>query len=116
MKWVVYLHDQFKREFDDLSHEVQDQLLAHALLLQEYGPYLGRPYVDTLKGSKFTNMKELKFRADNGVWRVAFAFDPMRSAILLVAGKKSGVSESRFYIELIKKAEERFRNHITVSK
>lgn len=57
-------------------------------------------------------MKELRFRADNGVWRVAFAFDPKRQAILLVAGDKSGGSERRFYRQLIRKADERFDDHL----
>ncbi|WP_352609493.1 type II toxin-antitoxin system RelE/ParE family toxin [Mesorhizobium opportunistum] len=47
--------------------------------------------------SSFANMKELRFDADDGVWRVAFAFDRKRKAILLVAGDQSGVSEKRFY-------------------
>lgn len=57
-------------------------------------------------------MKELRFQADNGVWRVAFAFDPQRKAVLLVAGNKSGVSERRFYRQLIQKADERFDTHL----
>ena len=57
-------------------------------------------------------MKELRFTADGGVWRVAFAFDPKRKAILLVAGDKSGISERRFYKQLIKKADERFDTHL----
>lgn len=57
-------------------------------------------------------MKELRFDADGGVWRVAFAFDPARKAILLVCGSKSGVSEKRFYKQLIKKADERFDDHL----
>ncbi len=48
-----------------------------------------------------------------GVWRTAFAFDPERKAILLVAGDKSGVSEDRFYKKLIKKADDRFDDHLT---
>lgn len=78
MKWNVIFYDKFDEEFDGLSKEVQDQLLAHALLLEEFGPQLGRPSVDTLKGSKHSNMKELRFKADKGEWRVAFAFDPKR--------------------------------------
>jgi hypothetical protein len=66
--------------------------LAAATILAEYGPLLGRPYVDTLKGSKHANMKELRFDAAGEIWRVAFAFDPRRQAILLVAGDKAGVS------------------------
>jgi hypothetical protein len=71
-----------------------------------------RPRVDTLKGSKHQNMKELRFDAGDGVWRVAFAFDPQRQAILLVAGDKSGQSERIFYRRLIAKADTRFAAHL----
>jgi hypothetical protein len=64
--------------------------------------------VDTLKGSCHADMKELRLSAAGGAWRVAFAFDPKRKAILLVAGNKSSVSERRFYRELIRKADDRF--------
>jgi len=57
-------------------------------------------------------MKELRFDAADGVWRVAFAFDPKRHAILLLAGDKSGVSERRFYKQLIAKADRRFDAHL----
>ncbi|MFL5030351.1 MAG: type II toxin-antitoxin system RelE/ParE family toxin [Xanthobacteraceae bacterium] len=96
MLWIVRFEDEFEQEFLALEQEVQDELLAVARLLAEHGPQLGRPYVDTLKGSKHTNMKELRFDAMRGVWRVAFAFDPRRQGILLVAGDKSGVSQHRF--------------------
>jgi len=82
-------------------------------VLQEFGPQLGRPRADTLKGSRHANMKELRFSAANGEWRVAFAFDPRRKAILLVAGDKSGGSQKRFYRELIRKADQRFAAHLT---
>ena len=88
------------------------EILALSRLLQEFGPQLGRPRVDTLKGSRHANMKELRFSAADGEWRVAFAFDPKRKAILLVAGDKSGVSEKRFYRQLIAKADERFNAHL----
>lgn len=57
-------------------------------------------------------MKELRFDANDGVWRVAFAFDPQRHAILLIAGDKSGTSEKRFYSQLVNKADERFDAHL----
>jgi hypothetical protein len=57
-------------------------------------------------------MKELRFDANDGIWRIAFAFDPKRRAILLVAGDKSGISEKRFYRELICKADQRFDLHL----
>ena len=91
---------------------VRREIVAMSRILQDFGPTLGRPQVDTLNGSRHANMKEFRFNADNGVWRVAFAFDPNRQAILLVAGDKSGVSERRFYRELIRKADERFDRHL----
>ncbi|KAB2943478.1 MAG: type II toxin-antitoxin system RelE/ParE family toxin [Hyphomicrobium sp.] len=116
MSWEVLFHDAFEPEFDQFSQAVQDELLAHARLLEEFGPSLARPNVDTLKGSGHENMKELRFKADDGVWRVAFAFDPRRRAILLVAGDKSGGSEQRYYKRLIKKADERFDSHLELLK
>ena len=113
MPWVVHFHDEFEPEFDALSITVQDELLAHASLLAKIGPTLGRPQVDTLAGSKHANLKELRFAADGGVWRVAFAFDPTRSAILLVAGDKSGGAQKRFYRSLIERADHRFDLHLT---
>lgn len=112
MSWAAYFHPRFKTEFDKLSVAVQDELLASLVPLREYGPSLGRPEVDTLKDSKYANMKELRFRAEGGVWRVAFAFDPQRDAILLVAGDKSGVGERKFYKRLIEKADKRYKEHL----
>src|SRR5712664_1594499 len=112
VKLTVSFHDEFDSEFDALSAAVQDEMLAHARLLEQFGPQLGRPRVDTLKGSRHANMKELRFSAADGEWRVAFAFDPRRRAILLVAGDKSGGSEKRFYRELIRKADDRFGAHL----
>ena len=79
-----------------------------ARLLEQFGPTLGRPHVDTLAGTRIANLKELRFSADGGVWRVAFAFNRRRVALLLAAGNKSGVSEARFYRTLIARAERRF--------
>lgn len=112
MRWIAYFHPKFKEEFDALTSVVQDELLASLVPLQEYGPSLGRPDVDTLNDSKYANMKELRFRAGGGVWRIAFAFDPRRNAILLVAGNKAGVSEKKFYARLIEKADKRYKEHL----
>jgi hypothetical protein len=101
VSWLVELGDEFAPEFNDLHPEVRNEILAHSRLLQQFGPLLGRPRVDTLDDSHHANMKELRFDAADGVWRVAFAFDPKRRAILLLAGDKSGVSEKRFYKQLI---------------
>jgi hypothetical protein len=110
--WVVLFHEEFEPEFDVLPEPIQDELLANAKLLEHFGPQLGRPRADTLKGSRHANMKELRFEAANGVWRVAFAFDPKRRAILLVCGDKSGGSERRFYKQLLARADERFSRYL----
>lgn len=112
MPWTVTFADEFEPEFDELSPAVQDAILARLVLLEREGPSLGRPHADTLVGSRHANMKELRCNADDGVWRVAFAFDPDRQAILLVGGDKSGVSEKRFYKQLIARADERFDRHL----
>src|ERR1700739_4405465 len=97
MKWTVLFHDEFEPEFDALERDVQDELYAEAGFVEMFGPETGRPHVDTLKDSRYRNMKELRFQASDGEWRVAFAFDPKRRAVLLVAGDKTGVSEKKFY-------------------
>lgn len=112
MNWQVVFHDAFESEFAALNVAVQDELLAHASLLRDYGPGLGRPTVDTLKDSKHANMKELRFRQGKEVWRVAFAFDPSRQAVLLVAGDKAGADQRLFYKRLIDKADSRLTQHL----
>ena len=111
-KWTVELGGEFELEFNELPESVRIEILALSQVLQQFGPQLGRPRVDTLNGSKHANMKELRFSAADGEWRLAFAFDPTRKAILLVAGDKSGVSEPKFYKRLIAKADERFEAHL----
>ena len=93
MSWIVEIGDQFKPEFFGLDEDVQTEILALARLLQQFGP-------------------QLRFSAADGEWRVAFAFDPKRKAMLLVAGDKSGVSEKQFYRGLIRKADARFDAHL----
>ena len=112
MTWIVLFHDAFDAEFSSLKEDLQDELLAHARLLAEFGPNLGRPTVDTLKGSRHTNMKELRFSCNGQVWRVAFVFDPQRQAILLVGGDKGGADQRRFYKRLINVADDRYDAHL----
>lgn len=112
MRWRVEFHAAFLPEFHELAEAVQDEMAAYVELLREFGPSLRRPHADTLKGSKHANMKELRFEAEGGVWRLAYAFDPERKALLLVAGDKSGGSQARFYKALIRKADDRFDEHL----
>jgi hypothetical protein len=116
MQWVVGLDDDFVPEFDELGDIVKDELVAVMRALEITGPHLSRPHADTLKGSRHANMKELRFAAENGVWRFAFAFDPQRQAIILCGGDKSGGGEKRFYKRLIAKADDRFDAHLAALK
>lgn len=112
-KWEVVFHEDFDKEFEAFDEKLQDEILAHAILLRDFGPTLGRPTVDTLKGSAHANMKELRFDREGEVWRVAFAFDPKRRAVLLVGGDKAGVDKKRFYKRFISVADERFDGHLS---
>lgn len=114
--YAVLFHVAFVAEFKALPSGVRVDLAAAVKALGERGPTLGRPLVDTLNGSKHANMKELRFKSAGGVWRVAFAFDPKRKAVVLVAGDKSGVSEKRFYASLIATADIRYDEHLADTK
>jgi hypothetical protein len=111
-EWGVEFSDEFDMEFEQLSEDVKCSLIQHVNLLKIYGPQLSRPYADTLNGSIYPNMKELRFNADDGVWRVAFAFDPQRQAIVLVAGDKAGQNQKKFYKQLIDRADRRYTAHL----
>jgi hypothetical protein len=116
VQWTVRFHDEFQPEFNAMPEGVQDELLAEAGFVQRFGPQTARPHVDTLKGSAYPNMKELRFEAEHAEWRAAFAFDPKREAILLVAASKSGVSEKKFYKGLIGTADKRYAQHLAMLK
>jgi hypothetical protein len=115
-KWMVVFHEEFSAETDAFPADARVGLAAMIEVLRERGPMLKRPYCDTLKGSRHANMKELRFDAADGVWRVAFAFDPKRRAVLLVGGDKSGVTPARFYKALIRKADLRYTDWIKEAK
>jgi hypothetical protein len=112
MNWEVRFNDEFYKEFEAWSEVVQDAVFSSLGKLRIFGPSLGRPSVDTLKGSEYPNMKELRVDAGDGVWRIAFAFDPKRRAILLTGGNKTGISKDRFYSTLIRVADARYGTHL----
>jgi hypothetical protein len=116
VRWIIEISDEFEPEFEVLHEDVRTEILALTRLLQHFGPQVGRPRVDTLNDSRHANMKELRFSAADGEWRVAFAFDTKRNGILLVAGDKSGISGKRFYREFIRKADNRFDAHLARQK
>jgi hypothetical protein len=112
---VVRFERTFTKEFGRLDEDTQVELISHAEVLERVGPGLGRQLVDTLRGSAYANMKELRFNTAGGVWRVAFAFDPDGRAVLLVAGNKInlwGDDEADFYERLIFVADSRFKAYL----
>jgi len=108
MTWSIEAYADLVPELRALSKEVRRELGAHVTLIEQFGPSLGRPAADTLKGSRVANLKELRFYAAGGVWRVTFAFDGDRVAVLLVVGDKGGKDQTRFYKALVWLAEKRW--------
>lgn len=107
--WQVEYTDQFESWWDELTDDERERVTAAVELLEEYGPSLGRPTVETLQGSRHPNMKELRPRG--GHLRVLFAFDPRRTAILLCGGDKSG-AWSAWYEEAIPIADQLYEDHL----
>lgn len=116
MRIEVLFDTEFAEEFAELAEHVQNAMLKGVKALEVEGPRLGRPWVDTLKGSAHANMKELRVTARKVEWRVAFAFDPIRQALLLAAAAKGGKKESRVYERLIRVADMRFSAHLATLK
>ena len=111
--WVVTTTAEFDWWFQaDLSDDQREEVTAEVNLLKLFGPMLKRPHADTLKGSKFQNMKELRVKTSASEIRVAFAFDTERKAVLLTGGDKSGVGQKLFYAHLIDRADRLFAAHL----
>ena len=109
MEWQVEGTDEFYLWFAGLTPEERISLAATIDLLEEKGPSLGRPHVDTLRGSKYTNLKELIVQHAGDPYRVIFAFDPRRTAILLLGGRKT---DSKWYKSAIPEAEKLYARYL----
>jgi hypothetical protein len=99
----VIISDEFGDWFKDLDSQAKKDIFASIETLKNFGPALGRPHVDTLKGSKINNLKELRVRSIGRPFRILFLFDPKKRAFLLVGGNKA--NDKKFYKKLITKAE-----------
>ena len=95
MPWTVTYVPEFEDWLQAQSDEFQEDLMAYVIALQDQGPQLGRPHCDTLEGSRFANMKELRVQHNGDPYRILFAFDLSRRAVLLLGGNKRG--DSRWY-------------------
>lgn len=108
--WEVEYTDEFERWWNDLDEHEQESLAASVRLLEVLGPELPRPHADTVKSSRHANMKELRTQHRGRPLRIFFAFDPTRSAILLIGGEKTG--DKRFYERMIPEADRLYEEHI----
>jgi len=110
MEWHIVFDPSFRIWLYQQEESLQDEAFAVIAILEELGPKLGRPRVDTLEGSAFQNMKELRIQHKGVPWRILFAFDPKRQAILLVGGNKTG--NKRWYKENIAIADKRYKEYL----
>lgn len=101
--WNVEITDEYLDWWRSLSESQQDDLQTSIELLESEGPSLARPHADTVEGSRHSNMKELRTQSAGKPLRSFFAFDPRRSAILLIGGDKTG--DQRFYEKMIPLAD-----------
>lgn len=110
MAWDVIEHPVFSAWFKDLDVDAKESIYAVIRVLGNEGPKLGRPFVDSVKGSSFSNMKELRIQSLGRPFRVFFAFDPRRNALLLTGGNKRG--DKRFYQKMIFQADKIYSDYL----
>ena len=108
--WTVITTDVFNEWLEQQDESTQEKVLAALVVLQQQGPSLGRPLVDSVYDSKFTNMKELRVQHRGRPLRAFFAFDPLRQAIVLCIADKGG--KKRFYKEMLAIADEQYELHL----
>ncbi|MBQ3748955.1 MAG: type II toxin-antitoxin system RelE/ParE family toxin [Kiritimatiellae bacterium] len=107
--WTVEYTDEFETWWVELAEGMQDDIDRVVMLLEEHGPTLGFPYSSAINGTRFA-MRELRIQSDGHPIRILYAFDPARSALLLIGGDKTG--NDRWYIENVPKAERIFEEHL----
>lgn len=108
--WRVDQTEEENAWFKNLDEEAREAILEAVKVLAQIGPALGRPRVDSIDGSKHQNMKELRVQNKGRLFRIFFAFDPERVAMLLIGGDKKG--NKRFYDQMIPKADKLYDRHL----
>jgi len=104
--WPIDYTPEYEEWFSLQEEENKMAINAKVILISEFGPSLGRPYVDTIHGSKCKNLKELRVKYKNAVFRILFLFNKKRICWLLIGGDKKGKNEEDFYTKIIKQAED----------
>ena len=110
MAWDVEFTGQFETWWNALSEDEQVEISAKVELLQEHGPTLPRPHADVISTSRHANMKELRGKVEDRHLRVLFAFDPRRTALLLLGGDKTG--DPNWYEKFVPVADDLFDEHL----
>ena len=110
MSWIVEYTDEYGEWWNLLAEAEQDDVEATVNLLVEQGPKLRFPFSSGIKDSKHSHMRELRIQHAGDPYRVLYAFDPRRSAILLIGGNKTG--KDRWYTEFVPKADRLYDEHL----
>jgi hypothetical protein len=110
MNWNVEYTDEFGLWWNGLDEGEQIDVDACVRLLEAKGPNLSFPYSSGVKGSKHSHMRELRIQHAGEPYRVLYAFDPLRNAILLMGGNKTG--NKRWYDEFVPRAERLYDTHL----
>ncbi len=109
-KWDVEYTDELGEWWADLSESEQESIDSSVRLLEVKGPNLGFPHSSGIEGSKHAHMRELRVQHEGRPYRILYAFDPRRSAILLLGGDKTG--DGRWYEVQVPKADKLYDTHI----
>jgi len=110
--WSVEYTDQFEEWWNTLDADTQEDIDVIVHLLEAVGPALTRPYADTVNGSRYPNMRELRVQSRGRPLRILYAFDPRRTAVLLIGGDKTGLADERFYDTYIPVADRLYNEHL----
>lgn len=110
MEWDVLFTDEFEQWWNGLTEGEQDSVDVSVLLLLEHGPMLAFPHSSGIRGSRYPHMRELRIQHAGRPYRVLYAFNPERNAILLIGGNKIG--NDRWYEEYIPIADRLYAEHL----
>ena len=110
MSFGVEYTSEFECWWDDLDCDEQESVAVIVGLLEERGPGLGFPYSSGIKNSKYNHMRELRIQHAGDPYRILYAFDQRRNAVLLIGGSKTGTD--RWYEEFVPKADRIYSNHL----
>lgn len=110
MPYEVEVSEEFRDWYEPLSEAEQLSVERVVLMLMEAGPALGFPYSSGIQGSKFSHMRELRIQHGGRPYRVLYAFDPARSAFLILGGDKTG--DERWYEKTVPKADALYAEHL----